>query len=371
MLKFITEYLKNRKQRVVVGGTTSTELDVISGVPQGSILGPLLFVLFINDMHEQVSPNTNIALYADDTKIWRAIKSEEDCLQLQQDINSLIEWARINCMKFHPKKCKILTLSHKYKTPFSHLPFATFQYTMSDVVLDYTDTQKDLGILINNKFKWNDHCASILAQAINKFNLMRRTCHFVKNKSKKRMLYLTLVRSLFEHGSVIWAPQFVTIVDKFESLQKKCIKWIRNEQFTSYSTAEYIYALKDLDILPMQQKFIYTDIVTFHKIVHKMIPVAMPDTIINNSSRTRSTANDDLSFMVNPNVRINKAALRNDFFLRCVSFWNWLPHEIRSVTNNKSFAKSVKTILWDLVLVSVDGSMLTQMQQTDNDLEPD
>ena len=128
------------------------------------------------------------------------------------------------------------------------------------------------------------------------------------------------MRSLFEHGSVIWAPQFITMVDKFESLQKKCIKWIRNEQYISYSTAEYINALKDLDILPMQQKFIYTDIVTFHKIVHNLIPVAIPDTIINNSGRTRSTANDDLSFMVNPNVRINKTVLRNDFFLRCVSF---------------------------------------------------
>ena len=274
-------------------------------------------------------------------------------------------------MKFHPKKCKILTLSHKYRTPFNELPFARFQYTMSNEILDYAETQKDLGIVIHNRFKWNDHCTSILAQATNKFNLLRRTCHFVKNSHKRRTLYLTLVRSLFEHGSVIWAPQFVTIVNKFESLQKKCIKWIRTEQFISYSTSEYIDALKELDILPMQQKFIYTDIVTFHKIVHKLIPIAMPDSIINNSSRTRATANDDLNFMVNPNVRINKTVLSNDFFFRCLSFWNWLPREIRSITNTKSFATSIKAILWDLVIVPVDGSISTHAQRTGSDIEPD
>ena len=98
MLKFmITDYLRNRKQRVVVGGTTSTELDVISGVPQGSILGPLLFVLFINDMHDRVSPNTNIALYADDTKIWRNIHSWEDYEILQRDIGA---YAQIKILYF-------------------------------------------------------------------------------------------------------------------------------------------------------------------------------------------------------------------------------------------------------------------------------
>ena len=93
LLKFLTSYLKGRTQRVVIGGTQSTVKIVKSGVPQGSILGPLLFVLFINDLSTCISPNTNIALYADDTKIWRKIIHDSDNLTLQCDINSLNDWA--------------------------------------------------------------------------------------------------------------------------------------------------------------------------------------------------------------------------------------------------------------------------------------
>ena len=89
MLKFIINYLQGRKQRVVIGGHQSELRSVNFGVPQGSIIGPLLFVLFINDMHKCVSPGTNIALYADDTKIWRKIESPEDHVILQNDINAL------------------------------------------------------------------------------------------------------------------------------------------------------------------------------------------------------------------------------------------------------------------------------------------
>ena len=104
MLKFIKEYLKGRKQRVLVNGKFSTILDVKSGVPQGSILGPLLFVLFINDIHTKISENTQIILYADDTKIWRHILAPIDHEILQRDIDSLNAWATLNKMKFHPEK---------------------------------------------------------------------------------------------------------------------------------------------------------------------------------------------------------------------------------------------------------------------------
>ena len=106
MLKFIKEYLRDRTQKVVIGDMSSSPLPVDSGVPQGCILGPLLFVLFINDIYTCVSDGTNIALYADDTKIWRKIVSETDCILLNNDINSLNDWAVRNKMRFHPLSVK-------------------------------------------------------------------------------------------------------------------------------------------------------------------------------------------------------------------------------------------------------------------------
>ena len=114
LLALLTNYLNNRKQRVVVGGSISQELNIVSGVPQGSILDPLLFILFINDLQPCVSANTNIALYADDTKIWRTIDCEQDCIELQNDIDCLVNWSVRNCMSFHPQKCKILSINHKH-----------------------------------------------------------------------------------------------------------------------------------------------------------------------------------------------------------------------------------------------------------------
>ena len=89
LLKFFTEYLHNRKQHVILDNVISESVDVLSGIPQGSILCPLLFVLFINDIYENINKDTNIALFADDTKVWRYIKSEADCEILQKDINTL------------------------------------------------------------------------------------------------------------------------------------------------------------------------------------------------------------------------------------------------------------------------------------------
>ena len=118
---------------VVINESVSGNREVESGVPQGSILGPLLFVLFINDMFSCVSSGTEIALYADDTKIWRKIESWDDHLALQEDINSLHSWSIQNKMKFHPLKCKVLrvTLNHieDYKT--IPLPHCIFHYQMN------------------------------------------------------------------------------------------------------------------------------------------------------------------------------------------------------------------------------------------------
>ena len=210
MLNFVRAYLKGRTQRVVVGGAHSNTLSVNSGVPQGSIIGPLLFVLFINDIYNHISEGTNIALYADDTKIWRRISSYNDCVTLNNDIASLKNWADINRMNFHPTKCKVLALTLKHPNYYV-LPFDCFSYTLGDNVLDYSPEEKDLGVIISTKLNWDSQHNSIITKASRQLGLLKRTCHFVNNKSLKRALYITLVRSLLEHCGEIWGPNAVVV----------------------------------------------------------------------------------------------------------------------------------------------------------------
>ena len=192
MLKLIKNYLKDRTQRVLVNGKLSTPLKIKSGVPQGSILGPLLFILFINDMQTKISEKTQIALYADDTKIWRRIKSPADHSILQSDINALCEWARTNKMKFHPDKCKILSVNNFHKNSLQELPFCYFPYELDNVILDYTDEENDLGILTTTKFSFKAHQTFILNKAVTQFNILRRTYHFVKNSKKTSNLVFNI-----------------------------------------------------------------------------------------------------------------------------------------------------------------------------------
>ena len=162
----------------------------------------------------------------------------------------MVQWASQNLMTFHPMKCKIVSIA--VKIFLESLPFQrTFPYSMNDILLNQELSETDLGLLVCKNLSWTKHQTVILSKALSQFNLLRRTCHFVKNPSKKRTLYLTIVRSLFEYCASIWAPSQEAIANKFEPFQKRCIKWILNEQFLSYSESQYYKKLLELKIMPL------------------------------------------------------------------------------------------------------------------------
>ena len=175
-------------------------LPVKSGVPQGSILGPLLFVLFINDMFSCISQETNIALYADDTKIWRRINMYKDHNDLQNDINNLSDWSVRNLMVFHPSKCKALSVTLQ-RNVFDNLPFNIFIYELNETLIDYVQSQCDLGVNVNTKVTWGSHLDKLLTKAKSRLGLLKRTCHFSNDKRQKRTFYLAMVRSISENCS--------------------------------------------------------------------------------------------------------------------------------------------------------------------------
>ena len=305
----------------------------------------------MNDLPRGIDPGTNLALYADDTKIWKKIACDKDLELLQKDIDYLHNWSHDNKMNFHPKKCKVLSILHK-PSPLCMLPFIAHYYTLGESTLDYTDCEKDLGVDISNNLSFNEHCNRIMSTAKQKLGLLRRTCCFVNDTKRRRVLYLTLVRSQFEHCSQIWHPNNVTLNEKFESIQKRCLKWVLFEEELSYSCKDvYLRKCMQVKILPLAKRFIFNDIILFHKIFNNLMPVQMPDylSLFSGITRLRSSHLDRLSYESSVLPRRNSSnALNRSFFYRTHMYWNSLPLEIREIRSHEIFKREVKDYLWKM-----------------------
>ncbi|KAL5270252.1 hypothetical protein ACHWQZ_G001104 [Mnemiopsis leidyi] len=356
-LNFIKNYLRNREQSVVIENCKSPSLPVLSGVPQGSILGPILFVLFINDLPSSLNAGTDIALYADDTKIWRPIASEEDHIILQSDINTLHKWSIMNKMNFHPSKCKAVSV-HNRPSPLDMLPSVRFCYHLGYVLLEYADNEKDLGVIINPSLCFSEQQDALVAKANQQLGLVRRTCHFVHDIKRRRTLYLTLVRSQFEHCSPIWRPSNDTAMKKFESFQKRCVKWILSEEEKSYNSETYYVKCRTLTILPMSLRFQLNDLILFHKIAYGYVPISLPEYLqwFDGNSRLRNSHLDRLSLVSSylPTGRGSRL-FENSFFYRTHSLWNRIPVDIRDIACTITFKARLKAHLWQTLISDLES----------------
>ena len=361
-LNFLTNYLENRQQRVLLENIFSESLPVNSGVPQGSILGPLLFVLFINDITVGINSGTNICIFTDDTKIWRSMNSYDDCNILQNDINYLKHWCNSNQMKFHPDKCKVVSINTKSSnsklTYFGLLPLSRFHYTLGNNILDYDTNEKDLGVIVNNNFSWNNQHDKVISKACQMLGLTKRTCHFEVSNHRKRTLYLAMVRSQFEHCSAIWRPVTPTQISRFESVQKNAIKWILNEEFISYSDNEtYIKKCKEINILPISKKFNLNDLVFFHKIINGYVDTKLPEYVskFTGESRLRQNHLDSECYICDLNYAnsSSRSPIFKNFFYRVINLWNKLSYESRINPSISIFKSRAIEFLWSEALNEV------------------
>ena len=180
--------MHQRFQRVVVDGADSYWAHVTSGVPQGSILGPMLFVIFINGLPDVVPDCISTGLYADDTKLYRNVSTIDDCEKLQDALTELSSWSYQNNMNFNASKCKVLSITRKVNP-------LHFQYHMDSTKLLRVNEEKDLGVIITENLSWESHLTCICANANKLLGLLERTFFSVIDSSVRKTLYLTLVKS--------------------------------------------------------------------------------------------------------------------------------------------------------------------------------
>ena len=186
LLKWFTSYLCGRRQRVTVLGATSQEREVSSGVPQGSILGPVLFLLYVNDLPKAVM-SSKVACFADDTKVLKRVESQQDSVDLQSDIDNLNSWARLSGLTFNHSKCKCQRITRK-KTP------ASYPYTMIGSQLGAVKQEKDLGVWISSDLTWNKQVVEQSSKANKLLGFIKRSCKEIRNPRTRRCLFLAIVR---------------------------------------------------------------------------------------------------------------------------------------------------------------------------------
>ena len=288
----------------------------------------------------------------DDTKIWRTIFSQDDIDCLQNDIHTLDLWAKNNLMKFHPDKCKVLIVHNTREIMHGENDNDVLSpYFLGDIPIISVGSEKDLGVDMTPKLKWDSQISRLCSSASQKLGMLRRNCFFVSDARRGKTLYLTLVRSLFEHCAVVWRPNNVTLMKKVETIQKKALKWVLNEEGISYSdNFVYYRKCKELNILPMKFRFDLCDLVMLHKVINCYVPLALPSylTFFTGQSRLRFCNLDKLCLVssVLPSTSASQKsttnAFANSFFYRSHLLWNKLPIEIRMIDSAIKFKKTVK-----------------------------
>jgi hypothetical protein len=225
MIEWVRDFVVGRKQRVRIDGILSEEREVMSGIPQGSVLGPFLFLLYINDMPEVIK--SVLFLFADDSKVYRIIHhSVHDRSILQEDLEALYEWSKIWLMKIHPEKLFGMEIGGCRENP-------QYDYTMGPMTVRHSSIERDIGVEVDDKLSFSGHIETQVKKANMKAGWLRRTFKFL-TPSLFRPLYMQVVRSQLEFAVSVWSPFQKQYIDKIEQVQERSTKMLPGFRHRTY-----------------------------------------------------------------------------------------------------------------------------------------
>lgn len=263
LLRWLTSYISFRTMCVIVNNFESKRVVVTSGVPQGSHLGPLLFLIFINDISSCIA-HSNFLLYADDLKVFKSIDSHEDSLGLQSDLDALSEYCKLNYLSLNVKKCYQITFSRQRNG-------TVFGYTLNHESIQIVSEVRDLGIIIDSKLTFESHMVAIVQKALRNLGFLKRTCSEFSNPRSVIVLYCSLVRSHLEFSSVIWNPQYLKYIHMVENVQRKFIKYLNYRFNRRLHNEPYPLQIKHYNILSLSNRRLLSDMITLYRIVNGLL----------------------------------------------------------------------------------------------------
>ena len=309
LLSWIQSYLSNRRQRVFVNNSYSSWSPVTSGVPQGSVLGPVLFLAFVNDI-PSVIKNCTIKLYADDIKLYLNITCDDDVLKLQQDLNAVSIWCDKNRLKLNVKKCVVLRIGND-KTSGT--------YFLTSLKLETVSEFNDLGVIIDKNLTFSSHCARASSKAMRIVGMLRR-CFITRDKNVLLRAYNCYVRPILEYCSSVIAPFWKKDVKLLEKPLRKVTKIIVGVK----SNMSYEDRLQHLRIPSVVTRRLIADLSLVHKIVHKQSFLKFSN-FFEKPDCDLTRKNNDYKLKVNKRKTSRR---ENSFALRVVNEWNKLDNVI-------------------------------------------
>ena len=319
LLTWIESFLTGRTQRVRVKDKFSDAIEVTSGVPQGSVLGPLLFLLYIDDISTHCV-HSQSKIFADDTKIYCKVCDIQDAELLQKDLDNIYAWSKEWNLKFNASKCNILHYGKKNER---------FLYHLNGNLIDSRKEEKDLGVYISEDMKFQKQLQTCVAKA-NKLLAMIRTAFTYLTKDIFLQLYKVYVRPILEYGQEIWSPYLHKDIDVLEKVQQRATKLIPELQDLPYDDR-----LHQLRLYSLKARRERGDMITMYKIHHGLIDLDYDALFTRSSSNIHTRQHGhQLQFK-----RCNSDTRRNTFSQRIIVPWNTLPKSIISSESVESFKR--------------------------------
>jgi len=263
LLKWIESFLSCRTQQTRVGHSLSSIIQLTSGVVQGSVLGPLLFVLFINDITNLFADNNcKCKLFADDLKLYTVLETSADCALLQDKLNELCDWCNKWQLTISYKKCNVMFVGNaSYNVSFS----------INNNCLECVDKVKDLGVIVDANLTFSDHISQVVKRALIRTNLICK-CFISRNVSNLLHAFLVFVRPVLEYASCVWSPHYISDIQKIESVQRRFTK-----RLPGYDTLDYKSRLTKLGIESLETRRLRQDLMLTYKIVFGLVDESASD----------------------------------------------------------------------------------------------
>ena len=323
---WVKDFLTGREQSVVCEGEMSTWGPVTSGVPQGSVIGPILFLLYINDLPEGLKSHTR--LFADDTIIYMTITSTEDGKTLQKDLDLLTAWEDRWQMEFHPQKCNVIRISKKPK-PIS------IKYHLRGHVLDEVDSAKYLGVTIQKSFSWNEHITGICKKANGTLGFLKRNLQ-IHHQHIKANAYKTLVRPQLEYAAAVWDPYTATYQQQIENVQRRAARYVMNNYRQDASVDNMI---SNLQWRSLEQRRADIRLITLFKIIRKIIVVDFHHQLTRPMRPSRHQHPESLQVPVE-----TKQYIQQSFLPRTITQWNNLTASVATTPSLDGFKSAVRAL---------------------------